>query len=119
MNRNKKERTERIYVRVSPQEKNRIESIAKACGLSTAEYLRQRAIGYNPSSVPAEVFYDFYSQLCDLSDEMSDELSADEENLLLELIYEIHDTLLKPVKQKRGEIIDEVLNSWQPQDSGP
>ena len=119
MNRNKKERTERIYVRVTPQEKKRIESIAKACSLSTAEYLRQRAIGYNPSSIPSEAFYDFYAQLCDLSDEISMELSDDTENLLLELIYEIHNTLVKPAKQNRGEIIEEVQNSWQLLDFGP
>ena len=119
MNRNKKERTERIYVRVSPQEKKRIESIAKACKLSTAEYIRKRAIGYNPTTIPSEIFYDFYSQLCDLSNKLSEDISHTAEEVLLELIYEIHDTLVKPVKQNRGEIIDEVLNSWQPQDSGP
>ena len=118
MNRNKKERTERIYVRVTPQEKKRIESIAKACTLSTAEYIRKRAIGYNPTAIPSEIFYDFYSQLCDLCNELSDEISPNAEELLLDLIDEIHATLLKPVKQNRSEIIDEVLDSWQPPDSG-
>ena len=90
MNRNKKERTERIYVRVSPQEKKRIESIAKACKLSTAEYIRKRAIGYTPTAIPSEIFYDFYSQLCDLSNELSEEIStnAEEVTILIQRVSE-------------------------------
>ena len=57
MNRNPKEKPHRLYMRVSPKEKQQIESLAKACGLSTAEYLRKRALGYAVKAVIPDAFY--------------------------------------------------------------
>ena len=42
-----------INVRVSVTEKRKMTLMAKRCGLSLSEYLRQRALGYEP---PKEVF---------------------------------------------------------------
>ena len=52
MNRNEKERTMRLDLRVSPQEKKKIESTAKKCGISVSEYMRQRALGFSPREIP-------------------------------------------------------------------
>ena len=36
----------RIELRVTAKEKEKIQSKARKCGLSTTEYLKQRALGY-------------------------------------------------------------------------
>ena len=46
-----------INVRVSVTEKKKVRMLAKKCGLSLSEYLRQRALGYEPGGhPPKEVF---------------------------------------------------------------
>ena len=46
-----------INVRVSVTEKRKMTLMAKRCGLSLSEYLRQRALGYEPGEhPPKEVF---------------------------------------------------------------
>ena len=37
-----------INLRVTPEEKRRMAAAARRCGLSLSEYLRQRAVGYEP-----------------------------------------------------------------------
>ena len=37
-----------INLRVTPEEKRRMTATARRCGLSLSEYLRQRALGYEP-----------------------------------------------------------------------
>ena len=71
MNRNPKEKPARLYLRVSPQEKKKIEDPAKNCGLSTAEYLRKRALGYVPKPaisdtfIFSKLFVDIYAEIID------------------------------------------------------
>ena len=57
------ERTKQIYVRVTPQEKKRIATNAKKCGLSVSEYIRQRSLGFAPREVPPQAYYDMCSML--------------------------------------------------------
>ena len=46
-----------INVRVSVTEKRKMTLMAKRCGLSLSEYLRQRSLGYEPGGhLPKEVF---------------------------------------------------------------
>ena len=40
-----------INVRVSVTEKRKMTLMAKRCGLSLSEYLRQRALGYEPGGI--------------------------------------------------------------------
>ena len=44
----------RIAVRVTAKEKERIQAKARKCGLSTTEYIKQRALGYEPRAVPPD-----------------------------------------------------------------
>ena len=53
-----RKRTSVINLRVTPQEKERIERFAKKCRLSVSEYLRQLANGYAPRELPAELIDD-------------------------------------------------------------
>ena len=46
-----------INVRVTVTEKKKVTMLARKCGLSLSEYLRQRALGYEPGGhLPKEVF---------------------------------------------------------------
>ena len=47
-----------INVRVSATEKRKMTLMAKRCGLSLSEYLRQRALGYEPGGHPPKEAFD-------------------------------------------------------------
>ena len=50
-------RTVGINIRVTVTEKKKVTMLARKCGLSLSEYLRQRALGYEPGGhPPTEVF---------------------------------------------------------------
>ena len=50
-------RTVGINIRVTVTEKKKVTMLAKKCCLSLSEYLRQRALGYEPGGhLPKEVF---------------------------------------------------------------
>ena len=58
-----KERTQSIYTRITPAEKQQIERTARRCGLSVSEYVRQRCLGYAPREIPPDTYYDLYREL--------------------------------------------------------
>ena len=63
-----------INVRVSVTEKKKVTMLARKCGLSLSEYLRQRALGYDPGGQPpTEVF-----NVLDKLDEIAENCSARE-----------------------------------------
>ena len=51
-----------INVRVSVTEKRKMTLMAKRCGLSLSEYLRQRALGYEPGGYPPKEAFDVLDQ---------------------------------------------------------
>ena len=110
MNKTPKEKPCRLYLRVSPTEKKKITDIAKCCGIPVAEYLRKRALGYEPRVLHPDAFYVFYEKLCELCNADNLLLPATQ-SALLELIDRIHSELLLPGKED--------LKKWRPQDSGP
>ena len=55
-----RKRTSVINIRVTPQEKQRIEHYAAKCRLSVSEYLRQLANGYAPRELPAGLIEDLH-----------------------------------------------------------
>ena len=56
----------RIVARVDGQERVLIEIKAKKVGLSTSEYVRQRAMNYEPRPIPPEAFF----RLCEEYDKL-------------------------------------------------
>ena len=108
------EKSVRLYLRVSPKEKKKIDDLAKSCGLSTAEYLRRRALGFTPPPAIPDAFFIFNEKLCEL---LNRELSPETEATALQLFDEMH-ALLSGGKQTKKEIVKEV-NEWQSPDSGP
>ena len=109
-----KEKSTRLYLRVSPQEKEKIDGLAKSCGLSTAEYIRRRALGYMPKAAISDSFCIFNARLCDL---LNRDLSPATEKAALELFDEIHSAITEPSKQTAEQIRKEAA-AWQVQDSG-
>ena len=58
-----KERTQSIYTRITPAEKQQIERKARKCGLSVSEYVRQRCLGYAPREIPPDAYYELCRKL--------------------------------------------------------
>ena len=114
MNRNPKEKPIRLYMRVSPQEKKKIDNLAKTCGLSTAEYLRKRALGFMPKLAIPYAFYIFNERLCEL---LNRELSPETEAAALKLFDDIYAEIIDMPKQSKEEIVREVTE-WQAPDFG-
>ena len=61
----------RIAVRVTAKEKEKIQSKAQKCGLSTTEYVKQRALGYEPRAVPPDALFVCLERLGELADKAS------------------------------------------------
>ena len=60
-----------INVRVSVTEKRKMTLTAKRCGLSLSEYLRQRALGYEPGGHPPKEVFDVLDKLDDIAERCS------------------------------------------------
>ena len=79
-----------INVRVSPTEKKRVTMLAKKCGLSLSEYLRQRALDYEPGGQPPkEVF-----TVLDKIDELAESESSSPHSSIVDCTDEIRDLLI-------------------------
>lgn len=98
----------RIAFRLKAKEKQIITAKAKKCGLSTTEYVKQRALGYEPKAVPPDALF----LLLERIGEMEIKSTSPELNIKIErLLTDIANTLLLP-----GKDGDSLL---QLQDSGP
>ena len=83
----------RIAVRVTTKEKERIQAKARKCGLSTTEYMKQRALGYEPRGVPPNVLFVLLEKLGELADKTS---SPKLDEKIEALLQQIASTLLLP-----------------------
>ena len=61
----------RIAVRETAKEKEKIQSKARKCGLRTSEYVKQRALGYEPRTVPPDALFVCLERLGELADKAS------------------------------------------------
>ena len=75
--------------------------------MSISEYVKQRALGFEPKPVLPDVFFHFCEKIDML---VNDRFTDDTEAKTLRLVEEISDTFIKPRKEDKKE--------WQPQDSG-
>ena len=82
-----KERNGRLDIRLSESEKTAVQRKARACGLSISEYVRKRALGYEPRAAPSDELLSFTSALIELINK--NEASADLEETTLELLADI------------------------------
>ena len=89
------EKDMRIAVRVTAKEKERIQAKARRCGLSTTEYMKQRAWGYEPRGVPPGALFALIEKLGELEDKTS---SPELDQEIDALLRQIASTLLLPEK---------------------
>ena len=61
----------RIAVRVTVRAKGKIQAKARKCGLSTTEYVKQRALGYEPRAIPPDALFACLEKLGELGDKAS------------------------------------------------
>ena len=66
-----------INVRVSVTEKRKMTLMAKRCGLSLSEYLRQRALGYEPSNQPPKEVFDVLDKIDEIAENCSPATAAE------------------------------------------
>ncbi len=108
MNTTPKAKNQRLEIRLTLENKRKIERYALKCGLSTSEYVTKRALGFTPRTVLPDAFFNFYGKLCEIC---NSDMSPETEAKLLTLIDEIHSEFLSLKK--------EVNDLLQQQDSGP
>ena len=88
----------RISVRLSEKEKQTIQAKAKKCGLSVTEYVKQRALGYEPRAVSPDALFVLLEKIGALeSKSTSVELNDEIEKLLKEITA----VLLLPGREKK------------------
>ena len=76
----------RIAMRVTAKEKEKIQSKARKCGLSTTEYVKQRALGYEPRGIPPDALFLCLEKLDELADKAnSPELDVEISTVLKEI----------------------------------
>lgn len=78
----------RIAVRVTAKKKEKIQSKARKCGLSTTEYVKQRALGYEPRAVPPDALFGCLERLGELADKASSELDKEISTVLKQITAE-------------------------------
>ena len=79
----------RIDVRVTAKEKEKIQSKARKCGLSTTEYVKQRALGYEPRGIPPDALFLCLEKLGEFADKAtSPELDVEISTVLKEITAE-------------------------------
>ena len=57
-----------INVRVTVTEKKKVTMLARKCGLSLSEYLRQRALGYEPGGQPPKEVFDVLDKIDEIAE---------------------------------------------------
>ncbi len=106
MSRNKE--PPRLSCRVTEKEKQKVMRLSKRCGLSCSEYIRQRALGYEPRAVLPDAFFIF----CEKLDALTEAPFSQEVNkAALKLIRDMDAALVSPGKESDVTI-------WQRPDSG-
>ena len=65
-----------INVRVTVTEKKKVTMLARKCGLSLSEYLRQRALGYEPGEHPPMEVFDVLDKLDEIAEQCSVQTGA-------------------------------------------
>ncbi len=96
MNEIQKKDKARLELRITAKEKEKIQSKARKCGLSTTEYVKQRALRYEPRSVSPDALFVCLEKLGALADRTSSP-ELDEE--IRTVLKEITTAFLLPEKR--------------------
>lgn len=93
-----RQRNTHINLRTTPQEKRNIDRSARKCGLSTSEYLRKLAAGYEPKELPPTDFFALIESLNDIYRELKTRYSPELEDRILHIILQLQGQFLLPGK---------------------
>lgn len=85
-----------ISFRTTKRDKDRIKQLAKKCGLSQTEYIKQRALGYEPRAVPPDALFLLLEKIGELESKVA---SSETEAQINTLLKNISSTLLLPGKE--------------------
>lgn len=78
-----------ITFRLDRRDKEKIQTKARRCGLSTTEYVKQRALGYEPRGIPPDALFVCIEKLGELADKSSSpELDTEISALLKQITAE-------------------------------
>ena len=86
-----------ISFRTTKRDKDRIKQLAKKCGLSQTEYIKQRALGYEPRAVPPDALFLSLEKIGELESKTASPKTEEQINMLLK---DISKTLLLPGKER-------------------
>ena len=90
-----------IFFTCTEAQKRKIKSIAERCGLGQGEYILQRALGYEPKTVPPNAFFVFHDKLCEILDAPP---TPETEKAALRVFDEIYTQLVDNRRQPTEEI---------------
>ena len=93
-------RTVGINIRVTVTEKKKVTMLARKCGLSLSEYLRQRALGYEPGGHPPKEVFDVLDKI----DEMAESCSVRDGAAINAQTDRMRDQLIGGNSAKRTEL---------------
>ena len=105
-------RTVGINVRVSVTEKRKMTLMAKRCGLSLSEYLRQRALGYEPGGHPPKEVFDVLDKIDEILQIFFEVFFGESQMHCLYLYYCYHLGIL-PKKQQPHINRPELERIWK------
>lgn len=94
-------RSKSIFVRVTDDEKRKIEKNAARCGLSVSEYIRRASIGKEVKSYPVDAFFSLRKSLEQIYTDFHDEMSKEAEQNLIDVLAELNKIFLLPEKERR------------------
>lgn len=97
----------RISARVTKREQQLVAALAEKCGLSQSEYIKQRALGYEPKAALPDAFFHFCEQIDTLIEASS---SFNVEEAAVKLLADMDRELLTPRKED--------MKKWLPPASG-
>ena len=100
-----------INIRVTPEEKEKIEKNASKCRLSTSEYLRQLAMKHKPKEMPSEELENSFLRLRPVIHELEaavqNRSDAELRSYCVDLLRKLSMILIKTLKISRGQRIDQ------------
>ena len=91
-------RNTHINLRTTLQEKRNIDRRARKCGLSTSEYLRKLAAGYEPKALPPADFFVLTEALNNIYCELQTRYTPELEEKILRIVLQLEGQFLLPGK---------------------
>ncbi len=90
-----------IFVRVTDDEKEKIEKGAARAGISVSEFIRRASLGKEVKPFPTDAFFHARGELEKIYADFHEGMSEEAERELIRVIYEFNRKFLLPEKERR------------------